>query len=227
MVKGDNHTVVNNLAMKASAGDCSLCVIYRIRNLPEIMNNNTIVINNAATKADGGVNTEEGGGARWPMAGAVVENNYSNASVEDHLYDPSNQDFRPVPGGALTVGEYIIGPYLPDNNENVYWIPGRKLYRTSNPIPASGATVGKRDCLMFLPAYNADSHDVYFGEDFTGVEEATQDDEAFQYSTATPGENMVYVTMGTGGTQTYFWRVDAKIGDSIVKGEIWSFSIDA
>ena len=224
MVKGDNHTVMNNLAMKDNTGDCSLCVIYRIRNLPEIMNNNTVVMNNAATKADGGVNTEEGGGARWPVAGAVVENNFSNASVEDYLYDPANQDFRPVEGGALVEGEDIIGPYLPDNDESEYWIPGRRLYKTSNPIPGDGASVLNRDCLIFQPAYNAESHDVYFGEEFNAVDEASEDDDTFQYSTATATENMVYLKMEE--KKTYFWRVDAKIGDTLVKGDTWSFSIN-
>ena len=101
MVKGDNHTILNNLAIKENVGDCSLCVIYRIRNLPEIMNNNTIVKNNAATRADGGINVEEGGGARWPMAGAVIENNFSNGSLPDAIVDIVNYDFRPIPEGVL------------------------------------------------------------------------------------------------------------------------------
>ena len=223
MAKGDNHTVANNLAIRSSSGDCSLCVIYKIRHLPEIMNNNTVVVNNAATQADGGVNVEEGGGARWPMAGAIIENNFSNQSVKDQLYDPANQDFRPLPGGALAEGEDIIGPYPVDNEENVYWIPGRRLYKTSNPVPADGATSTARDCLMFLPAYKADHHDVYFGHDFEAVEDATEDDDVFQYSTATPDENMVYLNMERG--QTYFWRVDAKIGETSTKGDIWSIAI--
>ena len=223
MVKGDNHTVENNLAIKSTTGDCSLCVIYKIRHLPEIMNNNTVVVNNAASQADGGVNVDEGGGARWPMAGAVIENNFSNKSVEDHIYDPANKDFRPIPGGVFTEGEDIIGPYLPDNAESVYWIPGRRLYKTSNPIPGDGATVHSRDCLMFLPAYQADSHDVYFGNDYDSVDQATQDDDVFQYSTATGEENIVFLEMEKG--QTYFWRIDARIGDKTLKGDIWGFMI--
>ena len=155
----------------------------------------------------------------------VVENNFSNESVEDYLNDPACQDFRPAEGGALVEGEDIKGPYLPDNEENEYWIPGRRLYKTSNPISGDGASVINRDCLIFQPAYNADSHDVYFGEEFNVVDEASEDDEAFQYSTATATENMFYMKMEE--KQTYFWRVDAKIGDIIVKGDTWSFSITA
>ena len=66
---------------------------------------------------------------------------------------------------------------------------------------------------------------MYFGEEFNVVDEASEDDEAFQYSTATATENMFYMKMEE--KQTYFWRVDAKIGDIIVKGDTWSFSITA
>ena len=114
------------------------------------MNNNTVVVNNAASQADGGVNVDKGGGARWPMAEAVIENNFSNKSVDDHIYDTANQDFRPIPGRAFTEGEDIIRPAR--HGEGVYWIPGRRLYKTSNPIPGDGATVYSRDCLMFLPS---------------------------------------------------------------------------
>merc|ERR1712087_762548 len=54
MCKGDNHTVAANLALEnVSGNECSLCVIYRLRNDPTIMNMNSLVANNAATLADG------------------------------------------------------------------------------------------------------------------------------------------------------------------------------
>ena len=46
-------------------------MIYRLRNEPEVMNNLSIVLNNAATQMDGGIHTGAGG-AMWPLAGQVV-----------------------------------------------------------------------------------------------------------------------------------------------------------
>ena len=104
MVKGDNHTVLHNLALDRAKedGKCSLCVIYRLRHDEVIMNNNTIVGSNAAVQADGGANVDDGG--RWPMAG-IVENNYSDKDLKSHLVNPSILDFRPVEGGVLTTGQ--------------------------------------------------------------------------------------------------------------------------
>ena len=46
-------------------------MIYRLRNEPEVMNNLSVVMNNAATQMDGGIHTGAGG-AMWPLAGQVV-----------------------------------------------------------------------------------------------------------------------------------------------------------
>ena len=99
------------------------------------MNNESIVLNNAATqadhddhhhhhhdphhhhgnhlgnpKADGGINTGEAGGM-WPLAGEIKENNFADVEIAKQLVDPSILDFRPVEGGALTRGPELIGPY--------------------------------------------------------------------------------------------------------------------
>ena len=221
LVKGDNHTVMNNLALDRHTDDgkCSLCVIYRLRHDPVIQNNHTSVLNNGATQADGGTNVDDGG--RWPIAGEVVENNYSYMDIKSHLVDASILDFRPIEGGILTSGSEIIGPYYPGTNSSTYWIPGRRLYTTSSPIPPTGSTVPvSRDALMFLAGFKADKHHFYLGLFHEGVESADMDAPEFQYSL--DEGNMILLPELDGDSQ-YFWRVDSQRGGDIYKGDIWNF----
>ena len=87
---------------------------------------------------------------------------FSDASVRDLLVDVDNFDFRPKVDTALTNEDSTFsGSYSPDIgsvNENDdlshYWIPGRKLAKTSFPIPRNGAKLGKmRDVLMCQTGY--------------------------------------------------------------------------
>ncbi|CAL4158370.1 unnamed protein product, partial [Meganyctiphanes norvegica] len=221
MVKGDNHTVVNNIALDRDDGGCTLCVIYRLRHDPVIENNYTIVYNNGATEANGGVNVDEGG--YWPVAG-ITDNNFSGQDVKTHMVDPDNLDFRPVEGGAFTEGDEIIGPYQIGLSSMEYWIPGRMFYKTSTPIPPNEATVAStRDAVMFLGGYMSDQHDFYFGIDKSLVESATFDDEAYQYSLASVEGNVFELPPLHKHTQ-YFWRVDVQRGVHIYKGDVWTFT---
>ena len=170
MVKGDNHSSVNNLAIgrPSDDGKCSLCVIYKLRHDPLIMNNHSIVLNNGAMRADGGTNVDEEG-ERWPLAGMVVENNLSDVEISGHLVSVEFKDFRPVLGGPLTMGPEVIGAYSPGLSLT-YWIPGRKEYKATSPIPPMGATVSaKRDALMFRGGFRAEQHHLYLGLDVEEV----------------------------------------------------------
>jgi hypothetical protein len=86
--------------------------------------------------------------------------------------------------------------------------------------------------LSWSPGKSAVSHDVYLGDDFSAVEEATRDSEEFRgnrtltfYVAGFPGA--AYPDGLVPGT-TYYWRID-EINDadpnSPWKGDIWSFSI--
>ena len=122
--KGDNHTVVNNVAWdELNPGDsCNVCVPSSHSGNP--MNFNSMVKNNAAMKMLDG--------------GSVIENNYASRDMTDQMIDVLNMDFRPRIGGAFDQ-EDMIGAYV--KNDSRYWIPGRKLFKTSNPIPKDGATI--------------------------------------------------------------------------------------
>ncbi|CAL4079456.1 unnamed protein product [Meganyctiphanes norvegica] len=223
-IKGDNHTIENNLVIDKNSEDrCSLCVVYRFYEDPTIMNNQSTVINNGASQADGGQHSWPY--INWPLPGEDVENNYSGKNIRENLMDPDNWDFRPIDGGAFTQGDVIIGPYLPSSQaKNYYWIPGRKIYKTSTPIPTSGAYVpAKRDVVMFLSGYMAEKHLFFIGTDEALVEKATQDDEEFQYILAEEEGNVLNLPELLNDT-TYFWRVDVQKGGYLYKGDVWNFT---
>ena len=223
MVKGDNQSSQNNLALgrPRDDGKCSLCVIYKLRHDPLIQNNHSIVLNNGATRADGGTNVDEGQGARWPLAGMVVENNLSNLDISQHLVSVEMQDFRPVPGGPLTMGPEVIGAYMPGIS-STYWIPGRKEYKATSPIPPMGARVsGERDALMFRGGYHAEQHHLYLGLDLEEVMLANTTSNLLA-AKLEGEENMVGVELEA--DKTYFWRVDAISDDLLYAGDVWTFS---
>ncbi|CAL4074331.1 unnamed protein product [Meganyctiphanes norvegica] len=222
-VKGDDHVVENNFAFdnEESNGLCNLCVYYRVRTDPTIENNNTVVLNNGATQADGGRDLDTG--ENWPLAGAVVENNFSGEDIKHHMVNPPILDFRPKKGSVLDQ-ENVIGPYKPNLESSFYYIPGRKLYKTSSPIPPDGAVEStKRDAVIFLGGYMAEVHHFYFGTDYELVSNASLSEEEFQYSLSSDEGNMFILPDLKGNTQ-YYWRIDAKRGGYLFKGDTWSLN---
>ena len=126
--KGDNHTVVNNVGWDDLDTDgCTICVPPEHQGV--VMNEDSIVVNNGASMFQGG--------------GGIIENNYESTNVKKQMKDTDNYDFRPVnDGGFITPdGGEIIGAYTSGDSSQFYWIPGRKLYKTSFPIPQNGAEV--------------------------------------------------------------------------------------
>merc|ERR1711892_1274929 len=203
-VKGDNHTVVNNLAYDDDA-QCSLCVVPVLGQ--STMNNNTLVTSNAASKMAGG--------------GGLVEKNYEGEDVKTHIVDPDIQDFRPVDGGEFTHGDSIIGPYLPGLGNLKYFIPGRKTYTASHPIPCVGVKVpASRDVVMCREGFLADRHHFYFGTSKAGVAAAGMDAEEFQF---TLDDGNIFQLPVLELDNHYFWRVDTQRGGVIFAGDVWKF----
>merc|ERR1712080_408385 len=156
---------------------------------------------------------------RFPLAGMVEDNNYSGWDIKNYIYDSQNWDFKPLEDSILTDGD-TIGPYLP-GVQSYYWIPGRKLYKTSTPIPPSGSTVGPdRDVLMFLAAYRADSYHWFFGTNEQNVENAEVGDPEYQ-GEIVEGNNVLELPQLEPGAH-YYWRVDTQWGGYTYKGDVWS-----
>merc|ERR1712226_1784872 len=109
--------------------------------------------------------------------GGFVENNYESQDVKKQMIDTNNKDFRPTPGGGFTNGSQIKGAYVLGESSLTYWIPGRKLYKTSNPIPQDGVTISfERRQVICQTGYLADKHHFYIGETFEEVDEAGIED---------------------------------------------------
>jgi hypothetical protein len=86
------------------------------------------------------------------------------------------------------------------------------------PEPADGAeAVGINDSLSWTPGFGAILHNVYFGDNFDDVNNATgaspQGDTSFN-----PGQLEL--------AKTYYWRVDEFDAFETYKGDIWSFTTE-
>jgi hypothetical protein len=105
--------------------------------------------------------------------------------------------------------------------------------QAAGPVPADGALYADTWVSMAWRAGDfAVSHDVYLGDDYQAVDEATKDSDVFRgnqgdtfYVAGFPG--FAYPDGLVPGT-TYYWRIDEVNDthpDSPWKGEVWSFSI--
>jgi S-formylglutathione hydrolase len=104
---------------------------------------------------------------------------------------------------------------------------------TRNPVPADGAVYPDTWALLsWTPGYFAASHDVYLGDNFDDVNDATPESETFRGNqtdtflvAGLPG--FTYPDGLVPGT-TYYWRID-EVNDadpiSPWRGNVWSFSI--
>ena len=157
--------------------------------------------------------------------GGIIENNYNSTDVKEQMIDTDNYDFRPLPGGNFIApdGGEIIGAYTLGPSSLMYWIPGRKLYKTSFPIPKNGAMISaERADVICQTGYLADEHDFYFGETFGEVDLAGTGDGAFQLTLS--GNENIFPVPSLAVDKVYYWRVDARRGEDTFKGDVWSFS---
>ena len=156
----------------------------------------------------------------------MIENNYESLDVKNQMVDTENYDFRPAAGGGFITpdGGQIIGAYTSGESSLTYWIPGRKLYKTSFPIPQDGGIVlAERVDVICQTGFLADQHDFYFGEIYGQVESAGKEDECYRMSLV-GDENIFALPFSLVAGTEYFWRVDAQRGDNVYKGDIWSFT---
>jgi hypothetical protein len=219
--KGDKHFIHNNLCFDSKLNDLVISSDVKING----RNDATITRNNVAGTLSG---SRTKPAREFPVPG-IVDHNWSSdvtgRDIRTQLRDPDHLDFRPraraelVDKGAPLEGHtfsYVgqapdIGPYeagVPD-----YWIPGRQETHASHPIPPHGATRVKRDAdLMWLGAYQAQSHRVYWGQAKTKLRDAG------------PQTHNIYSPGSLQSNTTYYWRVDAVVADKTVSGPTWAFT---
>jgi hypothetical protein len=94
-----------------------------------------------------------------------------------------------------------------------FWVPPRTAY---DGVPADGEMNVLQDVtLNWTAGFNAQLHQVYFGETFEDVNTASGAP-LLSDTTYTPS------TLGTG--KTYYWRVDEFSSGVTHKGDVWSFT---
>lgn len=103
-----------------------------------------------------------------------------------------------------------------------------------NPVPEDGALITSTEvALQWQPGMISLSSNVYFGENFNAVSNATpQDTDIFQGNTTeisfTIGSASSSYPLGLSENTTYYWRIDEVNDlhpDSPWKGEVWSFTV--
>ena len=229
--KGDHHFIYNNLVFDSHLND----LIISSDTIIQGWNYHTITRNNICNKFSG---SRTQPGRENPVPGIVDHNwagNFKGADVRTQLRDPDNLDFRPKEGselvdaGALIDGKDIdffgkapdIGPY--EFGDRNYRIPGYQGPEARTPVPPDGGSHVKTDAdLMWLKAYKADAHAVYFGTDQVALEKAGASSPEymgiFRHNIFSPGP----LDQG----QTYYWRVDAVDASGTKKGEVWRFTVE-
>lgn len=170
----------------------------------------------------------------------TADHNFSEKGASwKYLRDPANYDFRPKAGSPLVdagalVNEnefpssvanfpgqkYIgsapdIGAY--EYGDTRYWIPGRLETTASVPVPKNGGKkVPLNADLMFLEAYQAEEHTLYFGQDPTKLEVIA--------SLAGTKKNIVSPPKLNEKT-TYYWQVGAKKKSGTEdRSSVWMFT---
>jgi hypothetical protein len=240
-IKGDDHLIYNNLLLGNSK--------FELFNMQRWASENkrTLVANNIVETMSAGINDRNPAKAAEPAEVISIRKNNYRDDPASELRDPANLDFRPRQGSVLidaghsisrdevpwkrvpitgvddiVAAQVDIGPYEYDSP--VYWIPGFQYAHASTPVPPDGTTTAMSDAdLMWLGAYRADTHRVYFGESEQTVRTATVDSPEFRRTFEGPANIFDPGALKPG--QTYYWRVDAVRDGETSEGELWTFTV--
>lgn len=160
----------------------------------------------------------------WSSSNMVGNSNHPESTfdtavfdIKKELRDPWNRDFRPCLSSM--VAKKGAGAYPAyTGKDTVYWIAGAMGKLASQPSPRHEASSAAIDAeLLFLPAFRAVKHKIYFGE---GTSVSLLQKLSGEENIGKPG--------ALRRNTKYSWRVDAVFADGVIrKGEIWSFSTSA
>lgn len=96
--------------------------------------------------------------------------------------------------------------------------------QATDPSPANGASgVALTPTLSWTADAAAESHDVYFGESFASVNDATTSSTEYQGNFALGAAPPFQPPILLKGLTFYFWRVDTVTSQGVRKGVIWQF----
>ena len=117
--------------------------------------------------------------------------------------------------------------------DNIAITAGVSATKASDPGPADGATGVARELLLsWTPGEFADKHDVYFGNSFADVNNATNLDPMGPdlIHRARQGATSYAIPERLDFGQTYYWRVDEvnapPNSNFVFKGDVWSFTTE-
>jgi len=236
MIKGDYHVIVNNtLFNNEKVG------IVMMNPLPDGANQHSICKNNVAGMISGyrgGQNPDD-----YPIPGDHSHNwngFYQQEKVPDILNDIINRDFRPIshdlliekgtaeinsndlfPAHTFIDSVYDVGAY--ENGDTFYRIAGRREKTCSHPVPADGGLSHSANLMLaWRPAYKSSSYRVYTGDSKSAVMQASMESPEFK------GEQTIniYKPGPVVKGDFLYWRVDAMVGEQVLKGDVWSFTAD-
>lgn len=93
------------------------------------------------------------------------------------------------------------------------------------PSPADAAYGIATDSLVlsWKPGEEAESHDLYFGSDFSEVENAADPESGAGLGTLTGSSFPLSETVALTPDTVYYWRVDERNSYGVTKGAVWSF----
>lgn len=212
MLKNDYNTYANNLALwpprSAVHGSRASHVLRVDTTRYKGENGHSIVKGNVATSWSPNA---------LPGVMDKTHPNVLDGAVWQQLRDPEHYDFRPREGSIVAqsgAGPYGLGAQ--------YWIPGRREWRASSPIPPNG--VSGADALldiMFLGALGYDRHEVFFGASPKALKSIAILEHESNVQNVTSGNSPLPAG------STWWWRVDAvdSEGNLAAPGEVWSFTV--
>jgi hypothetical protein len=222
----ENNEIINNSGIYSSSRNE---IVVEHGGVPYVNNTNTITRNNLAPRMGGsnsGFNDVPGHyDHNW-------NGQVTGMDIRTQLRDPDNLDYRPLPGADIVDAGVIfpgvtdgytgsapdIGAYeygMPD-----YWIPGHKSAAASMPIPPDGTFDARGYAsLIWQPALDAVSNEVYLGTTLSGVGSATKASPEYMGSTV----HNIYNPLGL-YAQPYYWRIDSVTATGTVRGPVWAFT---
>ncbi|MCK4885895.1 MAG: LamG domain-containing protein [Planctomycetes bacterium] len=145
-------------------------------------------------------------------SGAILTNNYalrigSNAELGNTNWQGAIDEVR-VYDRALSAAE-------------VAEIGGGFLAKAISPIDDSIISA-ENVIINWLPGYQSQSHDVYFGTEAAEVENATTASPEYKGNQILT--NTTYPLGDLESDKTYYWRIDEIQTSTTYKGDVWSFS---